>query len=186
MTSGNKIYSAGKRDTLKTIGLIVIAVPLVALALPFLVVHWLWWLARAGWLSVQVRLKWYPEKNCLFVYSDSPNWKPYIEGQILPHLANRAVILNWSERSQWLNGRKPLAVRVFLHWANVAPFRIGTKLKWEGREYNPLAVVFAPWWRPRRIKLWRAFKELKHGRPSRLKELEAQLFAAAGVSGPGA
>lgn len=36
----------------------------------------------------------------LFVYSDSPNWKSYIERSILPQIQDYAIVLNWSERNR--------------------------------------------------------------------------------------
>ena len=49
----------------------------------------------------------------VFVYSDSPIWKDYVEREIIPHIQNRAIILNWSERRNWKNSLAVLAFRYF-------------------------------------------------------------------------
>jgi|GEM_PF-2809985 len=69
-------------------------------------------------------------KRILFVYSDSPNWKEYIEGNILPRIVDQAVVLNWSERSRWERGSS-LAAFCFRAYSH-------------GSDFNPMAVVFRP------------------------------------------
>ena len=59
---------------------------------------WLWWIGRA-------------RRRVLFVYSDSPNWKEYLEANILPKLPANTVVLNWSNRAQW--PKFSLPVRLF-------------------------------------------------------------------------
>ena len=46
-----------------------------------------WWLPRG--------------RRVIFVYSNSPVWREYVEERILPRLPANAAILNWSERSRW-------------------------------------------------------------------------------------
>src|SRR5688572_7815817 len=58
---------------------------------------WIWWLP-AG-------------KDVLFVSSDSPVWQEYMQTEILPLVAKRAIVLNWSERSRW--SKLSFSVRVF-------------------------------------------------------------------------
>ena len=41
---------------------------------------WAWWCLRG--------------RDILFVYSDSPIWRDYIEKQILPHIGERTIVLN--------------------------------------------------------------------------------------------
>ena len=79
-------------------------------------------LTRGMRIKLGVLLRWYPKgKSLLFVYSDSPNWKEYIKTNILPNIERRAVILNWSKRSDWSWNKlnKPLELRVFQHWGKV-------------------------------------------------------------------
>jgi hypothetical protein len=103
----------------------------------------------------------------LFVYSDSPVWHDYIEAEILPNIRRRAVVLNWSERKRWSLG---LARAVFHHFS-------GT------REFNPLAVVFRPLKRAQVFRFWQPFRDWKHGRGERLRQLQANFFRSLGVSG---
>src|SRR5207249_2405604 len=52
----------------------------------------------------------------LLVYSDSPNWKTYIESKILPRLGSGVVTLNWSQRKEWRRSNR-FEARLFNHWA---------------------------------------------------------------------
>lgn len=99
----------------------------------------------------------------LFVYSESPNWQSYVEAQILPRLQHVAIVLNWSNRKQWLR-LCPWESRVFHHFAGP-------------REFNPVALVFIGRWRVVPIRFYQAFLDLKHGQESALRQAEAELFA---------
>jgi hypothetical protein len=103
--------------------------------------------------------------DILFVYSDSPVWRSHIEAEILPHLGERAVILNWSSRKQW---RFSLARLAFSHFAG-------------DREFNPIALVFRPFRRVRTFRFWRPFRDFKHGKPEPLRRLESEFFAVTGI-----
>jgi len=50
-------------------------------------------------------------RDILLVYSDSPIWHDYIEERILPHLGERAVVLNWSQCRQSLSATSILSRR---------------------------------------------------------------------------
>jgi hypothetical protein len=53
-------------------------------------------------LHLLLWLLWSPAgTRVLFVYSNSPVWRPYIEEHILPMLPQGSVVLNWSERRRW-------------------------------------------------------------------------------------
>jgi hypothetical protein len=98
----------------------------------------------------------------LFIYSDSPNWKDYIEANILPRLEPHVVTLNWSERQKWKRSN-PFEARLFSHWAGES-------------EFNPLALIFAPTGKVQGVRFWQAFKDLKHGKDRLLKQAESLLF----------
>jgi hypothetical protein len=100
----------------------------------------------------------------LFVYSDSPNWKSYIESNILPRIESHAVTLNWSERKRW-DEANPFEAKVFRRWAG-------------DREYNPVAIVFPPAGKVKVIRFWRAFRDYKHGKEQPLKQAQEELFKA--------
>ncbi len=101
-------------------------------------------------------------KFILFVYSNSPNWKDYIEANILPHIKDHCVILNWSDRSSWEKNR-PWEVDAFKHWGG-------------HREFNPIAIIIPPSGRVQTIRFWQAFRAYKHGKDLKLRKAEAQLL----------
>lgn len=96
----------------------------------------------------------------IFVYSDSPTWKEYIEKEILHHIRNRAVILNWSERRHWKNSWAVLAFRYF-----------GGQ-----RNFNPMGMVFRPFRFVRTYRFFEAFKAFKHGHTNRAEDLKRDLL----------
>jgi len=78
-------------------------------------------------------------KFILFVYSDSSNWKDYIETKILPRIEANSVVLNWSKRREW-EGRMQFETRAFNQWAGAG-------------EFVPVAIVFPIIGKVRVIKL---------------------------------
>lgn len=113
-------------------------------------------------LGYRVKRHWFPNKKyILFVYSNSPNWKEYIETSILPKIAANAVTVNWSERADW--PADSLETLIFENWAGK-------------QDFNPIAIIFIPWFRPRILRFWKAFKDFKHGKEKPLKNLENQMF----------
>ena len=120
---------------------------------------WMWDLPHGEWSSHRAATP--HQKFILFVYSDSPNWKSYIERNILPQIQDHAVILNWSERNQWDKTSWP--VQVFEHWGGQ-------------KNFNPLAVVFCGLTQVRVIRFYRAFLDFKHGKEALLRQAESQLL----------
>jgi hypothetical protein len=104
-------------------------------------------------------------RDILFVYSDSPLWHDYIEQRVLPHISERAVVLNWSQRKRW---RFSLARMAFHHFGSY-------------RQFNPLGVVFRPFGRTQTFRFWQPFRDLKHGHPESLQKMEAEFFQVLGV-----
>ena len=98
----------------------------------------------------------------VFVYSDSPTWKDYIEREILPYLKDRAVILNWSERINWKNSLAVLAFRYFGGFRN----------------FNPIGMIFLPFRFVKTYRFFEAFKEFKHGNHKNVEKLKKELFMA--------
>lgn len=135
--------------------------PLVVLALPFVIVGLLLWLVAALLLLALVWLTWCPRgRYALVVYSSSPIWQEYFERHVLPSLAGRARVLNWSERRTW---KISLAVLLFHVFAG-------------SREFNPIAIVFAPLTWPRRFRFYRAFRSFKHGRRDEVETIRAEFL----------
>src|SRR5215211_1413286 len=101
----------------------------------------------------------------VFVYSDSPTWKDYIETKILPQIRDRAVILNWSERRKWKNSLAVLAFRYFGGHKN----------------FNPIGIVFRPFRPVKAYRFFEAFKEFKHGDTEKVEKMKRELFEALGI-----
>ena len=98
-----------------------------------------------------------------FVYSESPNWQDYVETNILPRVADHAVVLNWSDRQLW-RSTSPWESRFFHHFAG-------------RRDFNPIALVFCRFGRINAVRFHKAFLDYKHGRELGLRTAEAELFA---------
>ena len=162
----------------------ILAIPWLIVWIPLALVFMIFYsvllrpVMRAFLVSA-VALRWRPSgKRALFVYSDSPNWKPYLDRFILPAIEDKVVLLNWSERNTWnkpLSGR--LDVMIFRHWA------YNTREQ-NYLDFNPMAVVFVPWLSPRALRFFYAFQRAKRGNLEGLTELEEELFAHLDVESP--
>jgi hypothetical protein len=131
---------------------------IVPLALVLLVLYGLHLIA----LYALVWLLWLPSgKDVLLIYSDSPIWHDYMTTQVIPAVKDRAVILNWSERSKW--PKWSLSVHVFR--------TIGG-----GRDFNPMVAVFRPFQRARVFRFWSAFKEWTRGNTEPVNRLREDLL----------
>ena len=141
---------------------LLLAVVLLPLLLPLVILLLFAYLFYGITLQLVIWVCWCARGvNVLLVYSDSPVWHDYIEKQILPRLPGSTVVLNWSQRRQWRRFSLPVMTFRFFSGA---------------REFNPLVVVFRPFRWARTFRLWKAFKDYKHGNPDPLKVIERQLF----------
>jgi hypothetical protein len=131
---------------------------------PFLVI---WVLLYFLWGGILYLTIWLTVKKqfIVFVYSDSPTWKEYIESEIIPHIQDRAVILNWSERRNWKNSLAVLAFRYFGGFRN----------------FNPMGMVFRPFRFVKTYRFFEAFKESKHGNPQRVEHVKEDFFKNLGI-----
>jgi hypothetical protein len=132
---------------LTTVALLFFVVSTVCLHIAI----WMWWCLRG--------------RDILFVYSESPIWREYIDQHILPYIGERAVVLNWSQRKRW---GISLARLAFHHFGGY-------------RQFNPLAVVFRPFRRTRIFRFWQPFRDFKHGDSEALHHMETEFFALIGV-----
>ena len=140
---------------------------LVGLAMAPFILGWDRWQAHR--LRRRFESKWQSVgKTGLLVYSDSPHWQEYIRTRWLPHLSDRMVVLNWSEREQWPHAA-PLEARVHRRWAGE-------------REFNPVAIVFRKGSRPEVVRFWKAFRDYRHGKSQPLHAAERQLATLMNVS----
>ena len=108
---------------------------------------WVWWLPKG--------------KDVLYVSSESPIWKEYMETEVFPLVAERAIVLSWSARSKW--PKWSFAVRVFRTFGR-------------GRDFNPMVVLFRPFRRARIFRFLPAFQEQKHGNSASVEQLRRDLI----------
>jgi hypothetical protein len=155
--------SGNRGDTL----VLILVTPLLLLAgavlLACLVVAYPFKLLSGEWLKYRFWRRHGREgRFVLFVYSDSPNWKAYVEAHILPRVEGHAVTLNWSRRREWRRTH-PFEARVFRRWAGE-------------REFNPLALIIRPGRPVKALRFWQAFRDFKHGKDRALMEAQGALF----------
>ena len=147
------------REKLGTAALIILLLPIV---LPLSAIVFFLFLLHRFVLYLLVWIVWLPRgKDILLVYSDSPIWRDYMIQEVLPLVQDRAVLLNWSERSKWRRWAFP--VYVFRNFAG-------------GQKYNPVVMLFRPFRRVQIFRFWSAFKDWKHGCTDSVTELRNQLL----------
>jgi hypothetical protein len=151
-------------DALKKLGVLVLVAVCLPLILVCVAIYLLW---RLIWGAILWVWFWRAHaahgRPVLFIYSESPNWQAYIEANILPRIGDRAVVLNWSQREQWL-AESPWEARFYRRFAG-------------DREFNPLALVFGRSGRVKAVRFHQAFLDFKHGKESTLRAAEAELFS---------
>jgi len=144
---------------------VVVMLALSPLLIPLIILYLVHDWIRGSFLRWRFKRVWGARgKVGVLVYSDSPNWKEYVESSLLPRIADRLVSVNWSSRSQW-RGNRPVEVRVFEHWAGE-------------REFNPMAIIVPRKGKVRTVRFWQAFRDFKHGRTDELRKQEALLLEA--------
>ncbi len=100
----------------------------------------------------------------LFVYSDSSNWKDYIETKILPQIETHSIVLNWSKRREW-ETRMSFEAKLFNHWAGSGKF-------------TPTALILPLIGKVKVIRLWQPDPHAKSKKDGISKEAEKALFIA--------
>ena len=147
------------RSILRHAGGILVILLLIPFVLLWLFASALFWLI----LNLAVWILWIPRgKNTLFIYSESPNWHEHVQEHLLPRVQDRAVVLNWTERRKWQ--RLPTL-------SNLAFTFFGGR-----REFNPMAIVFRPFRRPRKFRFYQPYRDFKHGKSEALDKLCEDLF----------
>jgi hypothetical protein len=79
---------------------------------------------------------------------------------VLPLVEDRAVVLNWSQRSTWKKWR--LGQQVFYSFSG-------------GHDFNPMVIMFRPLRRATLFRFWSAFKDWKHGHTEAVERLRNDL-----------
>jgi hypothetical protein len=162
---GSSVFAMTRQNQpfLRRLGQTAVVALLLPLVLPLALIAFALHLLYRLALYLLVWVVWLPGgKDILFVYSDSPIWREYMTTQVLPMVQERAVVLNWSERTKWRSWS--LGVAVFRHFGG-------------GREYNPLVVLFRPLRSVRVFRFWRAFKDWKRGYKESAEKLREELFS---------
>jgi hypothetical protein len=145
---------------LRNTALLLVVLPLI---LPLALITIALYLPYRIALYLLVWALWLPRgKDILLVYSDSPIWREYVLSEILPLVQERAVVLNWSERSKW--SRWSFRVHLFRAFGGY-------------REFNPLVVLFRPFRRARSFRFWLPFKDWKRGYREPVERLRQELSA---------
>ena len=103
-------------------------------------------------------------KFILFVYSDSSNWKDYVETKILPRIEPHAIVLNWSKRREW-EQQMAFEMNLFNYWTGTG-------------EFAPTAIVLNLIGKVTVIRLWQPSQNPKHGKDKLSKGAEQALYAA--------
>ena len=146
------------RDRFAIAAFIILLLPII---LPIAVLVFVLYFAHRALLYLLIWLVWLPKgKDVLFVYSDSPIWHDYMTTEVMPLVKERAVVLNWSERSRW--SRWSLPVHVFRSFAGE-------------QEFNPLVVIFHPLRRARLFRFWLAFKDFKRGYKGPVERMKTEI-----------
>ena len=108
-------------------------------------------------------MRWMAERRFIvFVHSDSPVWKEHLNERLFPLINDATVFLNWSHRKQW-KLKTPLEAKMLWHWGGP-------------REFNPMAIIVPPKGRVHVIRFYKAFRDMKHGKPARLERAERELL----------
>jgi hypothetical protein len=131
---------------------------------PFLIIAVLFYLVWGIILCMAIWLSW-RKPPVLFVYSESPIWKDYMEREIIPHIKDFAVILNWSERKNWNNS---LSVWAFRYFGG-------------NRNFNPITIVFRPWRFVKAYRFFEAFQKFKHGNTTEVEKIKNDMFENLGI-----
>ena len=150
--------NSGNKSFLLKILLIIV----VLIFLPLILIVGMIYYVCGFLLLIAIWINWGLQgRYILFVYSNSPIWSNYIEKEIIPHIQDKAMILNWSERKQW---KVSLAVLAFNYFGG-------------RRNFNPLAIVFKPLRLNKVFRFYEAFKEYKHGKTEALEKIKSEFFA---------
>jgi hypothetical protein len=145
----------------------LIAVPILVLVLPLVIVVLVVYFLAGIFLHIVAWFWCVRGRNVLLVYSDSPIWHDYIEQYFLPRVADRAIVLNWSQRRHW---RRTLPVLAFRYFGG-------------SRDHTPIAVVFRPFQIARVFRFYKPFHDFKHGRTEPLTAMENEFFALLETNG---
>lgn len=160
-----KVQKTGASRIKRVLLFVVLAIPALILVIA-VIINALGSLAWGVILYAAIWITWKP-RSVLFVYSDSPNWKDYLQSRVFPRIGDRLLLLNWSQRKAW----RPLSLVV------LASRHFGMSQ----RKSIPGALVFVPFSRVKAFHFYAPFKDLKHGDSRAVERVQADLFAALSI-----
>ena len=143
--------------------LVPLAIVFGVLVMPVVIVHAIPSRLRRKALIARFRSEYSAHgRFILFMYSDSPNWKQYIDDHILSRIGRYCIVLNWSERKMWKesNQWEPKLFR------SLAP----------STNFCPMAIVIPPEGEVREVRLHMAFLRFKHGKEDEWRARKEELF----------
>ena len=152
---------------IKNTAVILVLVVLGVVLSPLLILYLMSLVLVKLYVRTRIKIKWPSEKYILFVYSQSEHWAPYIEEKILPSISEHTIVINRTTQQNWKNELK-LEKRVIELWANI--------------EDNPIAIVFKPKKGVKVFRFFEAFRDLKHGKESKLNELREEFYDYVSIS----
>ena len=135
--------------------LLVLAALAALIAVTYLVRRW----RRA--IAVREFRAAFSGKDLLLVYTDSPHWKDYIEGNWVQRWPDRVVTLN---RSRPWSHTQPEAVL----WLRLKGFV----------EHTPMAIIVPQRGAVRVVRFFKAFRDFKHGNAVPLHMAEDEVVDA--------
>lgn len=113
------------------------------------------------YLKIRVEFKWPLNRHILFSYSDSENWTEYIEREIVPKIADKAIVINRTQEQDWKKQYK-LEKKALDNFA--------------GTGINPVALIFRKGLKVKVIPFYEAFRDLKHGKKESIELKREELF----------
>jgi hypothetical protein len=87
-----------------------------------------------------------------------------------------AVILNWSQRKDWIKANS-LEAKLFRNFQWGREYIWQNNVRMGGQTYNHMAIIFKSWDKPRVISFWEAFKDYEFGKENNLTILENELYS---------
>jgi hypothetical protein len=140
-----------------------IAVVLSPIIIPVAIAVVLCWLVATAAVMIAVSLLWSIRGvSYLVVYSDSAQWKPYFEEEVIPAFGDRAKVLNLSTdggQKKWWH----LDWWVYRHCAGY-------------RNRFPLILRFSAFGSWKAIRFYDAFMQAKKGKTAALEQSKALVY----------